>query len=119
LTKRTSAPPKTPLRWPGILFAFAANTLAVTLTDSLVRRLSLGLNAETLATVVAPLLAGMATALYTGSRGGMHALAGSIIAVPVLLFFVFGGAWPLAVFAAAFCTMGAALTELGQRRPKR
>ena len=73
MTKRTSAPPKTPLRWPGILFAFAANTLAVTLTDSLVRRLSLGLNAETLATVVAPLLAGMATALYTGSRGGMHA----------------------------------------------
>ena len=112
---RRSAKPKPPLRWTGVMYAFAANVLLVTLTHNLVLALGANLNAELLATVFAPLLAGGATAYYTKTRGGVHALLGSLVALPILGIYVFPNAWPLAVFAASFCTMGAALTELGLR----
>lgn len=108
-----SKPTKEPLRWTGILFAFAANLLLVTGADAL----GPWMNAETLATVFAPLIAGAATALYTRHRGGLHALVGAAIALPVLAIIVFPTAWPLAIFATLFCIMGAAVTELGLRRP--
>lgn len=111
-----SSPPRRPLRWQGVIFAFAANLLLVTGGDALARRLQVGLEAEVLATVVGPLIAGAATALYTRSRGGMHALLGALIALPVIAFVIFPAAWPLAVFATAFCTMGGAITELMLRR---
>jgi hypothetical protein len=115
LTKST--PTKEPLRWTGILFAFAANLLLVTGADAIVNTLGTGENSRTLATVFAPLIAGAATALYTRQRGGLHALIGAAIALPVLAFVVFPAAWPLAIFATLFCIMGAAVTELGLRRP--
>ena len=115
MTKRV--PSKSPLRWTGIVFAFAANVLLVTATDSALRFFNASTNAEMFATVVAPLIAGAATSLYTGGRGGMHALIGATIGLPILVFFVFPYAWPLAVFATLFCILGAALTELGMRNP--
>ena len=113
MTQKPSS--KEPIRWTGIVFAFAANLLLVTAADYLTG--SSGSTAP--ATVFAPLIAGMATALYTRSRGGFHALVGAAIAMPVIAFIVFPTNWPLAIFATLFCIMGAALTELGLRRPSR
>ena len=105
---------KEPLRWTGILFAFAANLLLVTVADYFA-----GASGGTaLATVFAPLVAGGATALYTRSRGAVHALVGAAIALPLLVLLIFPNAWPLAIFATLFCVLGATLTELGLRRPK-
>lgn len=115
MSRRTQTK-KPALRWTGILFAFAATLLLVTLGDALARVLSFGINAELLATVLAPLLAGIATAYYAGSRGGMHALVGAALAFPILALVIFRGVWPLAIFAASFCIMGAAGTELLMRR---
>lgn len=96
-----------------MLFAFAANLLLVTVADAVS-----GPDGSTaLATVFAPLIAGAATAIYTKKRGGIHALIGAAIAFPMLVFLVFPTTWPLALFATLFCVMGAALTELGLRRP--
>jgi hypothetical protein len=112
---RRAASPKPPLRWTGIIFAFAMNVLLVTFTHSVIQALRLSLNSELLATVVAPLIAGAATAAYVRSRGGVHALIGSLLALPILGLYVFPSAWPLAIFAAAFCTMGGAAAELALR----
>ncbi len=111
-----SAIPKPPLRWTGALFAFAANVLLVSVADSLVGRVQGGLNLELLATVVAPLLAGVLAARYAGARGAMHAFVGAALSTPVLAYVVFDGAWPLAIFAMAFCTLGGAFTEIAARR---
>jgi hypothetical protein len=111
LTK--SKQPKEPIRWTGVLFAFAANLLLVTVADYFARPSG----STALTTVFAPLIAGGVTAIYTQTRGGIHALIGALIALPVLTFVVFPTAWPLAIFATLFCVMGAALTELGLRRP--
>ncbi len=106
---------KEPLLWTGIIFAFAANLLLVTGADAIA-----GPEGSTsLATVFAPLIAGAATAIYTRARGGLHALIGAAIALPVLAFIVFPTAWPLAIFATLFCVMGATLTELGLSRTRR
>jgi membrane-bound metal-dependent hydrolase YbcI (DUF457 family) len=113
---RSAQPAKPPLRWTGVLFAFAATLLLVTLGDIVAQALPFGINAELLATVISPILAGIATALYTGSRGGMHAFVGALIAFPILGLVIFRGVWPLAVFATAFCIMAAAATEIIQRR---
>ena len=113
MTKRIST--KEPLRWTGVMFAFAANLLLVTGADWLV-----GPNGSTsLATVFAPLVAGGATAIYTRTRGGFHAMIGAAFALPILAFIVFPTAWPLAIFATLFCILGATLTELGLRRAAR
>ncbi|MBK8046858.1 MAG: hypothetical protein IPK16_06870 [Anaerolineales bacterium] len=67
---------------------------------------------ETLATIVAPILAGVLTALYVPHRGGMHALLGGALSFVPLWWFIFNGVWQLALFAAAFCTFGGAVTEV-------
>jgi hypothetical protein len=111
LTKTKVA--KEPIRWTGVLFAFAANLLLVTLADAVS-----GPDGSTaLATVFAPLIAGAATSIYTKTRGGIHALIGAAIAFPMLVFLIFPTTWPLALFASLFCVMGAALTDLGLHRP--
>ena len=107
---------KPPLRWTGILFALAANLLLVTLADTIAGRIGGSLYWELLATVVAPLTAGVATALYTGVRGAMHAALGGLLSLPVLALVVFPSAWSLAVLSAAFCALGGAFTELATRR---
>lgn len=113
---RQNRPPKSPLRWTGVLFAFAANLLLTTTADILAARLPFGLNTELLATVIAPLLAGFLAARYVKERGGMHAFIGGWIGVPVLALFVFPQNWQFAVFSGAFCTLGGALTEIAMRR---
>ncbi len=113
---KRSTQDKPPLRWTGVLFALAANVLLVTLADGLAQRLGGSVNWETLATIAAPVLAGMLTAFYAGSRGAMHAFLGGALSAPILTVWVFSGAWPLAVFAMAFCTLGGAFTELAMRR---
>jgi hypothetical protein len=107
---------KPPIRWTGVLFALAANILLVTLVDALVARLGGALNLELLATIVAPLVAGIATTLYTGERGAVHAFLGGLLSMPILFLIVFRGVWPLAVFAMAFCTLGGAFAEIATRR---
>jgi hypothetical protein len=113
LTNRSAT--KEPIRWTGVLFAFAANLLLVTVADMLTG----SEGHTTLATIFAPLVAGAATAIYTRNRGGLHALIGAAIALPVLAFVTFPTDWPLSIFATLFCTLGATLTELGMRRPTR
>jgi hypothetical protein len=108
-----------PLRLTGILFGTAACLLLVTTADMLVSRFGLPSTYVTLATVVAPVLAGILTALYVRTRGGMHAMIGSLLALPIMVIVVFGGVWQPAVLAFAFCTLGAALTEIVLRRRMR
>lgn len=113
--QRNTPTAKAPIRWQGIAFAAAANLLLVTVFDALA-----GAGGSTaLPTVFAPLIAGAATALYTRVRGGLHALIGAAIALPLIVVLVFPTSWPLALFAALFCVLGATLTELGLRGPKR
>lgn len=66
--------------------------------------------------IIAPLVAGGLTALYVQQRGGIHALLGGMISVPLLGLFVFPGLWQLAILAGAFCTLGGAVVELVLRR---
>ncbi|NJN80987.1 MAG: hypothetical protein HC802_00985 [Caldilineaceae bacterium] len=105
-----------PLRWLGVLFALAANMFLVTLANMLVVNLQLSGYFEILATLVGPFLAGIATALYVGQRGGIHAFLGALISVPLMAAYVFNGVWQFAVFAGAFCALGGALTERYLRR---
>jgi hypothetical protein len=117
--RQEGATAKPPLKWTAVLFAFAANMLLVTLANSLVQALQWPAEFEILATLVAPLVAGLLTALYARVRGGMHAFLGGLLSVLPLLLFTFGGVWQLAVFAGCFCTLGGALTEIALRRTQR
>jgi peptidoglycan/LPS O-acetylase OafA/YrhL len=117
--KQETLPAKPPLKWTAVLFAFAANMLFVTLANSLVQAAHWPPEFEVLATLVAPFLAGLLTALYARGRGGMHAFLGGLLSVLPLLVFTFGGVWQLAVFAGCFCTLGGALTEIAMRRTGR
>ena len=65
---------KPPLRWVGVLFAVVVNLLLVTLADLAINQLGLidNINTSVALRLVAPLIAGMLTALYVGSRGGIH-----------------------------------------------
>jgi hypothetical protein len=110
---------KPPLKWNAILFAFAANMLLVTVTNGLVQTLRWPPEMEVLATLVAPLLVGVLTALYAQQRGGMHAFWGGMLSILPLAIFIFNGIWQLAVFAGCFCTLGGALTDLALRRTQR
>ncbi len=98
--------------WTGVLFAFAANLLFVNLMQRLVSAAGLGLSFESLATLLAPLLVGVATHFYVRQRGGMHAALGGLLSIPVLAFVPFSGAWQFAILAGVFCGLGGAITEL-------
>ncbi len=115
-SKRAARPP---LRWTGVLFAFAANLLLVTVTNGLVQVLQWPIEAETLATLAAPVLAGVLTAFYVRQRGGMHAFLGGLLSIAPLGLFIFDNftnPWQLAIYASGFCTLGGAVTELLLRR---
>lgn len=108
---------KPPLRWNGIIFAFAANLLLVTITSSLIERSALRVNVGLPAILLTGFVAGVLTAFYIRQRGGIHAFIGGLISIPVLTIFIFQGVWPPAVLAGAFCTLGGVLIELfAQRR---
>lgn len=107
---------KPPLRILGVLFGIAMLVLFVTAAEMIVERFALPTAYATLATVAAPVLAGVLIALYVRTRGGVHALISSVIALPILTIVDFQGVWQPAVLAAAFCTLAAALTEIVMRR---
>ena len=107
---------RTPLRATGILFALAANLLLTTGADIIVRRLYVSFDYEIVATLIAPLLAGVLSALYIRQRAAMHAFIGGMISIPLLAAYVFSGNWQFAVFAGAFCTLGGAMTEILLRK---
>ncbi len=113
--RRAPAKPKPPLRWSGILFALVANLLFVYLADRLVYALGVSATFEVLATLAAPILAGVATAVYVRVRGGVHALIGGMLSIPLLAFLVFAGVWQFALLAGAFCGLGGALAEIALR----
>ena len=114
-----SAPDKGPIRIAGILFALAANLFLVTAADALVRGIGLPISFEVLATLVAPFIAGVATAFYVKQRGGVHAFVGGILSIPLLTYLVFGGYWQFGVLAGAFCGLSGALTEIFLRRGRK
>jgi hypothetical protein len=114
--KQGISTPKPPLKWTAVLFALAANMLLVTVTNSLVQSMQWPTEFEVLATLVAPLVAGILTALYARSRGTMHAFLGGMLSILPMAVFVFNGVWQLAVFAGCFCTLGGGLTEILMRR---
>jgi hypothetical protein len=115
-TQRPARSNKPPLLATGILFALAANLLLPTALEASVGLWDVGQLLWWLTGVVAPLVAGALTALYTRQRGAMHALIGGMISVPILALFVFPGNWQLAIFAGCFCAFGGAITELFLRR---
>jgi hypothetical protein len=112
---RPGSGPRAPILWAGILFALAANLLMVNLADRLARSLSADLTYELLATLVAPLLVGAATAWYVKRRGGIHAFIGGVISIPLLALTVFEGNWGFAMIAGAVCGMAGAVTEILMR----
>ncbi len=116
--RRPTTPAKPPLRVPGILFALAANLLLTTLADMLVGSRQADLNLEIVATLVAPLLAGILTALYIRQRAALHAFIGGMISIPFLAIYVFNQNWQFAVFAGAFCALGGAMSEILLRRSR-
>jgi hypothetical protein len=97
--------------WTGVLFALVANVLFVYLADRLVRGMDVAPALEAVATLAVPLLVGVATAFYAPARGGMHALIGGMLSMPLLALLVFGGIWQFALLAGSFCALGGALTE--------
>lgn len=111
MSQRTR-PPRAPLKWSGILFAFAANVLLVNLAQILVTAMGWGPTWEALATLAAPLLVGVGTAFYVRERGGMHAFLGGLASIPVLGWGAFGGNWQFAILAGAFCALGGIAGEL-------
>lgn len=103
---------RTPLNWLGVLFAFVANLLIVTIAGYLVDALLPGHRYAQPFMVLPALLAGIATAYYVKARGGMHAFLGGLVSIPFLAVINFGGAWQLAVIAGALCGMGGVFGDL-------
>ncbi|MEX1020105.1 MAG: hypothetical protein WDZ49_10625 [Litorilinea sp.] len=94
------------------MFAFAGNLLFFTVTNA-AAGLTVGSEAALLwASILGPALAGILTAVVAHQRGGIHALLGSAASMPVIALFLLPGAWRTAIFAACFCTLGAAITEI-------
>lgn len=110
--RKPDRPAKPPIRWVGVFFAAALNLALVSLAQLLVNRLGLSLNYELLATLVAPVLAGVLTHLYVQERTGVHAFLGGLISIPLLAYLSFDGVWQFAVLAGAFCGLSGALAEL-------
>jgi len=103
---------KAPIRATGVLFALAANLLLTTAADIAVRRLQVSFDYEIIATLIAPFIAGVLTALYVRRRGAVHAFIGGMLSIPLLTAYVFALNWQFAVFAGAFCGLGGAMAEI-------
>jgi len=100
----------------GVLFAIAVNLLLATLADFAIGQLMPAVMPSALLRLAASLLAGSLTALYVGTRGGIHAFIGGIISVPLLASFVVPGAWQVSILAGILCALGGAVTEILRRR---
>ena len=119
-SQKNTAPLKKPgIRWTAVVFAFAGNLLFITVANA-AAGLALGSEAALLwASILGPALAGMLTAIVAQQRGGIHALLGSAASIPVIALFLLPGAWRTAIFAACFCTLGAAIAEILMRQRAR
>ena len=113
---RRERPPKTPLNWLGVFFAFVATMLVVTVAGYIVAFVMPSNRYALPITLLAALFAGIGTALYVKERGAMHAFIGGLIAIPFLALISFGGAWQPAIIAGALCGMGGAIGDLLRRR---
>lgn len=111
-SQKESRPPRPPIQWSGVLFAFAANVLVVNLVQMVVIRLGLNATWEALATLAGPVLVGAATAFYTRKRGGIHAFLGGMASIVVLGLGAFEGNWQFAILAGSFCAFGGIAAEL-------
>jgi hypothetical protein len=65
--------------------------------------------------LLAPLVAGLMTALYVRQRGGIHAFIGGMITIPLLALLVFYGNWQSALLAGALCALAGAIGEVALR----
>lgn len=99
------------LKWQPVVFAFAGNLLFLTLAYGAANTFFFG-QAILWLTLIGPVVAGILTALLARQRGGIHAFIGGVASIPVIVFFILPGAWRTAIFAACFCTIGAAITEI-------
>ncbi len=115
MSRQNDATAKSPLRWNGIVFATALSLLLVTLADVAITQSGLGTNGSVILRLLAPLVAGGLTTLYVGSRGGMHALVGGLISVPIVALLILPGAWAVALLTGVLCALGGAVTEVVRR----
>lgn len=86
--------------------------LLVTVVDLVIGDQDLTVGVAAALRLVAPVVAGVLTALYVRQRGGIHAFIGAIIALPLLAIFVFQGNWQSAVLAAALAALAGAVSEV-------
>lgn len=104
------------IRITGIIFALAANLLLVTVGDYVITAQGLGVNSSVAVRLLLPLLAGAATTLYVGRRGGIHAMIGGMISVPIIALAILPGAWRVSLLVGALCALGGAVIEVMWRR---
>lgn len=117
MTHSKHAPqPTVPILWTGVIFAIACNMLLVTVVDLAIRDRELAVNLAVALRLLAPLVAGVLTALYVRRRGGMHAFIGGMITIPLLALLVFQGNWQSALLAGALCALAGALSEVLLRK---
>ena len=105
-----------PLQWTGVLFALACNMLLVTVADLVIRDQELAVNLAVALRLLAPVVAGLLTALYVRQRGGIHAFIGGMITIPLLALLVFQGNWQSALLAGALCALAGAVSEVLLRK---
>ncbi|MEZ4622799.1 MAG: hypothetical protein R2867_45885 [Caldilineaceae bacterium] len=102
------------LNWVGVLFGVALNLLLVTLADYLVLQLAPTTGLSVTVRLVAPLLAGLLTALYGEERYArlfgwpdQHSAVGALCSKL--------GAWQLSLLAGVLCALAGAVTEVARR----
>ena len=105
-----------PIQWTGVLFALACNMLLVTAVDLVIRNQGLAVNLAVALRLLAPVVAGLLTALYVRQRGGIHAFIGGMITIPLLALLVFQGNWQSALLAGALCALAGAVSEVLLRK---
>ena len=105
-----------PIHWGGVLFSLALNLILSTLADFMINQLALMVGPSVTIRLLAPLLAGILTALYVGERGGIHALLGGLLSVPLLATVILPGAWRVSLLVGVVCALGGALTEFVRQR---
>ena len=105
-----------PIQWTGVLFALACTMLLVTAVDLVIRNQGLAVNLAVALRLLAPVVAGLLTALYVRQRGGIHAFIGGMITIPLLALLVFQGNWQSALLAGALCALAGAVSEVLLRK---
>ncbi len=108
--------PRTPIQWAGVFFALLCTLLLVTGVDLILSNQHLDMGLALVLRLLAPVLAGLLTAFYVGTRAGIHAFIGGMISIPLLALFIFPSNWQSAVLAGALCALAGALGEVMLRR---